>query len=149
MFGQPQFLGQVPLRLGQPQAPLPVPSEVIYRTANPDGSRKKCGNCNFWMDKANLCTLHGPDVVVPENMYCNYHVFGAPATEMDTDLDYVKEQFSGLRRAGGGLSCDVCVWYRETKPNESGNCYGVANPDTGKPPAKVGAKGICSRQKAI
>lgn len=145
----PSFLGQVPLRMGESQAPLPIPPEVIYRHPNPDGSRKKCGNCNFWMDKANLCTLHGPTVVVAENMYCNYHVFGAPATEMDTDLDFVKPELSGLRRAGGGLSCDVCVYYRETQKDQAGNCNGVANPSTGKPPAQVESRGICSRQKAI
>jgi len=145
MFDRPGFLGQVPIKkMGESQAPLPIPPEVIYRHPNPDGSRKKCGNCNFWMAAQNLCTLHGPDVVVPENMYCNYHIYGAPADQMDTDLDYVKQELSVLRRAGGGLSCDVCIHYRE-----GGKCVGVADPSTGKPPASVEAKGICSRQEAI
>src|SRR4029077_5854061 len=46
LFNRPGFLGQVPLKqMGESQASLPTPPEVIYRHPNPDGSRKKCGNC--------------------------------------------------------------------------------------------------------
>lgn len=151
MLERPAFLGQVPIvGMGQPdQAPLPLPPEVIYRHPNPDGTRKACRNCVMWVATQNLCTIHGPDISIRENEYCNYHLYGAPAAKMGMDMDFVTPDLSGLKMAGGGLSCDVCVHFRESDKPGAGNCVAVRNPDTGKPPAHVEALGICSRQKAI
>ncbi len=90
--------------------------------------------------------LLATDLTVRSHYYCSYHIFGTP---MEKWMDHpgmmaVDPAFSGLRLAGGGVACDVCVYYKGTG-NEEGFCVALAPEEGVTGPAKVAAKAMCAR----
>jgi len=130
---------------GESPAKLPKPWGVVYDSPNPDGSRKACGNCMMYItEKGGLCAIHGPDVRMTPDRICGYYVYGKPMEKMMPmpGMKPVDPKFSGMNRAPGGVSCDVCIYYVK-KDEEKGLCRAVQGEDGGF--AEVQAMGACSR----
>lgn len=130
------------------KAPAPAPWGVLYARPNPDGSRKKCGNCMMWVSGEEACAIHEKSQSVKESMVCGYHVFGKPMKAwMDhPGIEPVTPEFSGLEEVGEGTSCDTCKHYEiQSVSKKKGLCHAVA-PEAGKePPTPVDALGCCAR----
>jgi|FLYN01.1.fsa_nt_gi hypothetical protein len=138
------------LNLGQDtQAPLPMPDGALYRHPNPDGSRKRCGNCIMFVASENACVIHRRDQDVLESDVCGYHVYGRPLSEwMDhPGIAPVTPDLSGLRPAGPGVSCASCRFYQDQGAGK-GLCWGVSKSDDRRPPQPVEALGWCARYEA-
>lgn len=126
--------------------PLPTYSEAVYKRPNPDGTRKSCSKCMMFVKGENRCVIHPKDLTVRSHYYCNYHIFGTP---MEKWMDHpgmmsVDPAFSGLRLAGGGVSCDICVYYAATG-DKDGFCTALAPEEGAAGPAKVAALAMCAR----
>lgn len=142
-------LGQsIPVQNPEP-APLPKAWGVLYRHPNPDGSRKRCVNCVFWVPSKGLCTLHAADIRVDAQDTCGFHIFGEPADNwnMFSGIQHVKPEMSGLRDAGSGVSCANCKYYQVVDQTD-GLCRAVAGKN-GKPPQPVESLGWCSRYEGM
>lgn len=130
-------------------APLPFAWGVLYRPPNPDGSRKRCVNCIFWVERELRCVLHEADVQVDAQDTCGFHIFGEPATKWDlySGIQHLKPELSGLREAGSGLSCANCKYY-QVVDQVSGLCRAVAG-ENRKPPQPVDSLGWCARYEGM
>ncbi len=129
--------------------PLPTYSEAVYKHPNPDGSRKSCANCIMFAKDENRCVIHPSDLVVRSHYYCDYHVFGAPATQgtAHPGMRAVDPAFSGLRLAGGGLSCDLCIYY-SPHDNDQGHCTALTPEEGSTRHAPVAALASCARLRS-
>ena len=118
----------------------PAPWGVLYAHPNPDGSKKRCGNCMMWV-KEGKCSIHKKSLKIPKTKVCGYHIFGKPTEKwMDhPGMDPVDKEMSGLDEVGEGTICGNCKHY------DDGNCYAVAPRDGQEPPAKVEEYGCCAR----
>ncbi len=129
------------LRAGRPQL-----AEVLYAPPNPDGSRKACANCTFWVPSGE-CDIHAPGTVVPGYAVCGYHVYGKPlpARIPRDNIEYCTPALSGLMTLPGGSSCARCRWFAESSPvqADAGACLAVD--DVGGAPASVESNGCCAR----
>lgn len=117
----------------------PPPWGVLYQPPNPDGSRKKCGNCVFWVrGDPGKCVIHEKSIDVYKDHICGYYVYGRPKSEWVglEEIEPVKPKYSGLERILGGTSCDTC------KAFDNGSCHMVYVEGN---PAKVDAKACCAR----
>jgi len=124
-------------------APPPTLSQVLYTPPNPDLSRKMCGNCSGWV-RNKSCKIHAPDVVVPADGICGYHMFGTPHTDRGSEhpnLQYADPEMSGLEQVPGGVSCDRCRFYTMVG-GDFGTCAAVVA-DGAR--ASVAARGCCTR----
>ena len=142
-------LGQsIPVQNPTP-APLPFAWGTLYRHANPDGSRKRCVNCVFWVPSKHQCSLHEASVQVDDQDTCGYHVFGEPADNwnMFSGIQHVKPELSGLRDAGSGVSCANCKFY-QVVDQTSGLCRAIAAKN-GQPPQPVESLGWCARYQGM
>lgn len=127
---------------------LPKAWGVLYAPPNPDGSKKKCGNCAFFIQDAEQCMIHDEDIQITERMVCGYHVFGDPVTLEFADAisaEPIDPKLSGLEDTGrlDGTSCSSCVFFEGTGPGK-GLCHGVAK-EGGQPPQPVQPLGCCAR----
>src|SRR5262249_17951713 len=52
-----------------------TPDTAAYQAPNPDFSRKRCGNCAFWVPSGR-CGLLDNKTKVTARMVCNNYVFG-------------------------------------------------------------------------
>lgn len=126
------------------EARLPEPSEVLYAEPNPDNSRKACGNCLMWSQEK-ACFLHSPDLAVEGDMICGHYVFGTPAMAHDPQQlprFPLSPESTGLERAPGGASCDLCAHYERDNSIE-GTCRAVIGADGES--TVVSALGGCTR----
>jgi len=125
--------------------PLPSPGDVLYAGPNPDGSRKKCGNCFLWRTDES-CSVHRPEIMVPGNAVCGYHVFGQPQ-----DFPFAEAMLTpaetGLVQTLDGTSCDLCKYYQPVS-RTLGSCRAVQDPGSGTS-AVVRALGCCSRWSGL
>jgi len=124
-------------------ADAPEPWGVLYAQPNPDGSRKNCKNC-FSYVLTRSCKVHAPELVIPPDGICGYHIFGTPHRERGKEypgLQYLDPTMSGLEQVPGGTSCDRCRYYEEMSPQD-GLCMAV---QTNGAPAVVQALGCCAR----
>jgi hypothetical protein len=130
--------------------PLPQKWGVLYAHPNPDGSRKRCGNCMMWTpDAGGRCVIHDPRLQITPSMVCGYHVFGDPMLEWvdHPGTEPVDPENSGLEEVGAGTSCDTCVFY-EARTRHVGSCHAVAKSND-RPPTPVEAMGCCARWEGI
>lgn len=126
----------------QSDAPLPRLSGVLYERPNPDGTRKLCANCTHWL-RDQTCNIHGPEIMVPPDAVCGYHVYGTPRDVRDEQPKQpVEPELSGLKQVRAGVSCDVCRYY-EPGDATHGVCLAVIDDD--RAPAIVEALGSCAR----
>src|SRR5690242_10048240 len=101
------------------QARIPYPSvdQVLYAAANPDGTRKQCGNCYKW-DTNGACVEVGGRIATTQ--VCGYHRFGAAQGVMPiwAPTRKVTPTDAGLIDAPTGTSCDRCRFYEpDTYPD--------------------------------
>lgn len=120
-------------------APLPEKWGVLYARPNPDGSRKMCANCIMWVAPSQQCTIHDPDLSVPEKAVCGYHIYGAPTNAWmeHPGIQRVDPNDSGLEQTDEGTSCNNCRFFDE------GYCTAVI--DTYGATAQVDPMGCCAR----
>lgn len=125
------FVGRDPMastKLPLIPARLPSPSGVLYAKPNPDGSRKMCANCAFWVH-TNQCGLHEEDREVTGDSVCGYHVPGTPSPSWISypGLVPLLPELSGLERVPGGSSCNRCRYFDpdQAQPLELGRCRAV------------------------
>lgn len=139
-------LGQTPAEC----PPLPTPGEALYRHPNTDGTPKACRNCMMYVPSENRCVIHDRGLEVTEDLICGYHIFGVPMEKWmeHPGMEALTPDLSGLRNAGSGLVCANCRFF-EDLGNGKGNCSGVADPNTGQPPASVELMGFCARHKSF
>jgi len=136
-------------RLGAREAgPLPMPDGALYRHPNPDGSRKACRNCIFFIVEKDRCALHSPDLKVTDDLWCGYHIFGPPTGRPHEGMQTVTPDISGLRPVGAGAACGGCRFY-EDQGGGKGLCWGVSKPDDRRPPAPVETLGVCARYEGM
>ncbi len=130
----------------EPPSALPSYSEAVYKRPNPDGTRKACSSCMMFVKGENKCTIHPKDLTVRSHYYCNYHVFGNPMEKwMDhPGMQPVDAAFSGLILAGGGVACDICVYYIPGAEQE-GICTALVKEIGGSELAPVAVLAICAR----
>lgn len=95
-----------------------------YKRPNPDGSRKKCSNCMFWVMPHTECHLHGIDTIITDDMSCGHHIYGTPQSKSPerVGIQTMLPEDSGLVQLRGGTSCDLCSHYRPTPGQPSGVC---------------------------
>ena len=131
----------------QDAAGPPRPADVLYVHPNPDGSRKRCGNCLLWC-RTDQCTIHDAQIEVTQSMVCGYHVYGQPTPQREErGQDPVDPDISGLTIApGDGTSCDTCRWYEARVAG--GLCRAVVDPVSGES-ARVEALGCCARWEPV
>jgi len=138
--------------LGQPRepAPLPTPSGALYRKPNPDGSRKRCGDCMMWV-REKRCLIHEKSLEVTDDLVCGFNVFGAP---LDKWMEHpggrmpVTPEESGLRPAGPGVACASCRFYQD-QGGGKGLCFGVSKESDRRPPQPVDLLGWCARYESV
>lgn len=136
-------------RLGAREAgPLPMPGGALYKHPNPDGSRKRCGNCVMFMEAENRCAIHPQDLKITESMWCGYHIFGPPSGKPHPGVMPVTPDISGLIEVGAGAVCSGCRFY-DDKGAGNGLCWGVSRPDDRRPPAPVETLGNCARYEGM
>lgn len=148
------------LWIGRPSADQAVPrlglGDVLYSPPNPDGTRKRCGNCMFWFGVGapagtrDECFLHDAEVLAPRDSVCGYHVHGvgqAVARPPRQNMIPVLPEYSGLCSTDDGSSCDNCVYFTPTA-GLAGTCAVASELDTdadGDPvPALVHRAGCCA-----
>lgn len=138
------------LKTLQQTAPVPQrpsPDQVLYAAPNPDGTRKQCQNCVMWISEhQSECCIHAPDVFVPPDAICGYHVFGPPRSVRDETMngvEFVAPETSGLEQVEGGTACEGCVNYTPTNIT-GGTCMAVDEADTPGFSANVDARGCCT-----
>ena len=117
----------------------PTPGEMLYQPPNPDGSRKKCGNCFMFCKEEDKCLIFKKGQKVVESQICRYYVFGTPRNKwQDMGIDPIDTKMAGLEEVGEGTSCDNCEYFNKNK------CYRVA-PEKGKePPTPVDPLSCCN-----
>lgn len=124
--------------------PLPSAPEAVYAGPNPDGSRKRCGNCYKFVADGSCVEVAGR---VEEGAVCNLHVFGRPQTLPPPFGPRPKlgAVDAGLipTPGGDGTSCDLCRFYKPSAP-DVGLCEALADAMQ-MPPAAVEPLGCCSR----
>lgn len=154
------------LWIGRPSADQPVPrlglGDVLYSPPNPDGTRKRCSNCVFWLgytgptmshDHAapapggrEECFLHAADVITTASMVCGYHVFGSglqgAARPPRENMAPVLPEYSGLMQPEDGSSCDCCSYFTGVSSLE-GTCGVASEPDEPEPMAALVHKNGC------
>lgn len=125
------------------EAPLPEAWGVLYARPNKDGTFKQCLNCVFYSLRQS-CAIHEPEVVVPPDATCGYHVHGRPSSEPLKlgVLGPVPPELSGLQQVAGGSSCSRCRWFERSGAGR-GICLAVL--DQHGAPAMVEEKGCCAR----
>lgn len=123
------------------QAPLPEAWGVLYAPPNPDGSKKKCGNCALFISFAERCAIHSNSLKIIDGMVCGYHVFGVPMVSAEP----IDPKLSGLEDVSDlkGSSCSSCIYFEPTS-KKNGLCHGVSKAN-GHPPQPVQALGCCGR----
>ena len=143
-------LGRRPRMGTEGNAPLPMPNGALYRHPNPDGTRKRCGNCVMFIESEDRCFIHPPDLEVAGDMWCGYHIFGKPmaGSTLREGMQAVTPDISGLRRVGAGAACAGCQFYKD-QGTGTGLCYGVSRPDDRQPPAPVELLGNCARYEGM
>lgn len=127
---------------------LPKAWGVLYAPPNPDGSKKKCGNCAFFVPEAEECMIHDGSIEVAEGMVCGYHVFGKTLSIRSSEAiraDPIDPKLSGLEDVSDldGTSCGSCRFFESTGRGK-GVCHGVAKA-SGQPPQPVQELGCCAR----
>jgi hypothetical protein len=130
-------------------APLPFAWGVLYREPNPDGSRKMCDNCIFFVPSEKRCVLHPRDIQIDYTDMCGFHVFGKPLPQWVDfpGIDPLNPKLSGLRDAGSGVSCANCKYYQVVDQTH-GLCRAVAA-ENRKPPQPVDSLGWCTRYEGM
>lgn len=134
-----------PVRIPQPTAP-----EVGYAGPNPDGSRKRCGNCYKFIATGACVEVMGR---IEPGMVCNFHLFGRPQDTPPLRAPTPKSSAvdAGLISSplGEGTSCNICRFYTpDSQQRDIGLCAAVADP-LGLPPAAVEALGCCYRWSTV
>lgn len=133
------------------EAPLPLPSEVLYEGPLPGGENRKCSNCVFWVEPHRQCSLMDTTVRVLGNNLCGLHVGGKPSQKRWSfpGLVAVEPKRVGFVLAPNGSSCDSCTYYTATDDAE-GVCAAIKRKQRSDAPPRglhVEAKGCCTRWK--
>lgn len=121
---------------------LPTASEALYAGPNPDGTRKRCGNCVQYATRERSCYLHDPKLVIEANEVCGYFVFGSPMEEFQSrvQMEPLDPEMSGLVETKEGASCDLCAHY------DDGACRAVrGSGEHHDDLQRVDPKGCCTR----
>ena len=129
---------------GEERASLPTLPEVMYTQPNPDGSAKACRNCVMYATQRGQCYLHDPGLSIRPNAICSYHVYCPTPMRIFTSvipMRPLQPDESRLRDTEGGAACEGCCYY--AGGDEKGECMAAVG-EWGEP-AKVEAKGLCSR----
>lgn len=123
-----------------------APDNVNYARPNPDGTRKNCANCLFWLKEKTECFLHDEEIEVLATTICNYHVFGSPqvAGLQRGDTDPLDPALSGLREAPNGSSCDGCTFFAP-RGSTQGECNALHFKEAPKRTVLVAADARCGR----
>lgn len=119
---------------------LPTLLELLYVGPNPDGSRKKCGNCWKWAMDQRCLEVEGE---IKEGQVCSLHIYGKPQDKMvDMGQALLSRARAGLIETpeGEGTSCDNCKYYQA----EESLCRRAREPDSPDPGTKVDPKGCCN-----
>src|SRR5579885_3042914 len=66
------------VQASQLDGPLPDLSDVTYQEPNPDGTRKKCGNCIHFVSTG-YCMLHPKNLAITPESVCGYYQMGIPS----------------------------------------------------------------------
>lgn len=119
---------------------MPTPDQVLYEHPNPDGSRKKCGNCVMWSGPVTQRCAILPGKRITDDMVCGYHTAGTPSG-LSMNARPADPKTVGLVRTANGTSCSNCKAYQR-KTATGGECQAVQSPDGGH--AKVEALGCCT-----
>jgi len=106
----PESIGEAP-ESDEEEAIANLRVAVIY--IGPDGTTKQCGNrCSMHIESGemkNRCTIHSPDIAVPNEASCGWYKKGPAATgHMAMPMKpYVTPKQSGL--VLGKVQCKRCV----------------------------------------
>ncbi len=83
-------------------------ASVVYMP--PDGTQKECGNrCMMHVEEGenkDRCTIHAPDVFVPDKASCCFYIKGPAAPPDHPVKKMVEPEFSGL--VYGEVTCKNC-----------------------------------------
>ena len=98
----------------------------------------QCRSCKMWLEKHNICSLHGKDVKITGDMSCGLYSFGGPApeSEMEHVTKAVTPEQSGLVKAE--VRCENCKWFDADESECRLFCMLNISPD------KVNPKGCCN-----
>lgn len=125
--------------------PYPTADEVLYDAPNPDGSRKRCGNCYKFVTVDGSCVeVSGP---IAPGQVCGLYVFGSPSGVAPpiNGARKVPPKAAGLISTpdGMGTACEICRFVTP-QADDMGLCNAVGAGD-GFPPVMVERLGCCTR----